>query len=83
MPRKTFRYGATERHNVSRDDQDHPPTTHSTPQLDVYYPEASSGGSVPILFFVYGGGFDTGTRQFDPPLDLIYTNTGAFFAKRG
>ncbi|OJT12153.1 hypothetical protein TRAPUB_11302 [Trametes pubescens] len=68
IPRKTFRYGDTERHN-----------------LDVYYPsaEASSGGSVPILFFIYGGGFDSGTRQFPPPLDLGYTNVGAFFAKRG
>ncbi|OSC98636.1 alpha/beta hydrolase domain-containing protein [Trametes coccinea BRFM310] len=65
---KTFRYGDTERHN-----------------LDVYYPppEATSGGPTPVLFFVYGGGFTSGTRRFDPPFDLVYTNLGAFFAKRG
>ncbi|KAI0370651.1 alpha/beta hydrolase domain-containing protein [Pilatotrama ljubarskyi] len=68
ITRKTFRYGEAERHN-----------------LDVYYPpaEAISSGSVPVLFFVYGGGFSNGTRKFDPPADLGYCNVGAFFAKRG
>ncbi|KAI9058955.1 alpha/beta hydrolase domain-containing protein [Trametes sanguinea] len=68
ITRKTFRYGDTERHN-----------------LDVYYPsaETTSGSPVPVLFFVYGGGFTSGTRRFDPPFDLVYTNVGAFFAKRG
>ncbi|KAH9895850.1 alpha/beta-hydrolase [Cubamyces lactineus] len=66
---KTFRYGETERH-----------------KLDVYYPPAntaSSGSAVPVLFFVYGGGFTSGDRKFQPPYDLGYTNVGAFFAKRG
>ncbi|KAI0631529.1 alpha/beta hydrolase domain-containing protein [Trametes polyzona] len=68
VARKTFKYGEAERHN-----------------LDVYYPsaEAIANGPVPVLFFIYGGGFSTGTRRFDPPLDLGYTNLGAFFAKRG
>ncbi|KAJ8501768.1 hypothetical protein ONZ51_g392 [Trametes cubensis] len=65
---KTFRYGQTERHN-----------------LDVYYPpaNAAANGTVPVLFFVYGGGFASGDRKFKPPYDLAYTNVGAFFAKRG
>ncbi|KAI0327447.1 alpha/beta hydrolase domain-containing protein [Cubamyces sp. BRFM 1775] len=65
---KTFRYGQTERHN-----------------LDVYYPPANtaSSGPVPVLFFVYGGGFATGDRKQEPPYDLGYTNVGAFFVKRG
>ncbi|KAH9847096.1 alpha/beta hydrolase domain-containing protein [Lenzites betulinus] len=68
VTRKTFRYGETERHN-----------------LDVYYPptDAVSGGSTPVLFYVYGGGFSSGARTYDPPLDLAYANVGAFFAKRG
>ncbi|KAH9895849.1 alpha/beta hydrolase domain-containing protein [Cubamyces lactineus] len=65
---KTFRYGETERHN-----------------LDVYYPPANTttNGPVPVLFFVYGGGFVMGDRKLEPPYDLSYTNLGAFFAKRG
>ncbi|KAI0643267.1 alpha/beta hydrolase domain-containing protein [Trametes meyenii] len=68
IPRKTFRYGEAERHN-----------------LDVYYPPtgAVSAGNTPTLFFTYGGGFVRGTRQFPPPMDLVYANVGAFFAKRG
>ncbi|KAI0665596.1 alpha/beta-hydrolase [Trametes maxima] len=69
IPRKTFRYGEAERNN-----------------LDVYYPsvvDAVSSGAIPVLFFAYGGGFVRGTRQFPPPMDLVYYNVGAFFAKRG
>ncbi|KAI0764171.1 alpha/beta-hydrolase [Trametes elegans] len=69
ISRKTFRYGSTDRHN-----------------LDVYYPPAEAvgaNGRVPVLVFIYGGGFNTGTRQFDAPRDLIYLNLGAFFAERG
>ncbi|KAI0821730.1 alpha/beta hydrolase domain-containing protein [Trametes gibbosa] len=68
ITRQTFRYGETERHN-----------------LDVYYPpaDAVSGGSIPVLFFIYGGGFATGSRTLSPPLTLAYSNLGAFFAKRG
>ncbi|OBZ73150.1 hypothetical protein A0H81_06915 [Grifola frondosa] len=64
----TFKYGSTDRH-----------------QLDVYYPPAGSilNKRVPILFFVYGGGFVAGERSFSPPMDLGYGNVAAYFAKRG
>ncbi|KAI1791601.1 alpha/beta-hydrolase [Ganoderma leucocontextum] len=68
-PRKTFQFGNTDRH-----------------QLDVYYPDpgaVSSNGPVPVLFFIYGGGFVFGERKEKPPFDLGYTNLGVFFAKRG
>ncbi len=55
-------------------------------QLDVYYPDpaaVSPNGPVPVLFFIYGGGFVFGERQEKPPFDLGYGNLGAFFAKRG
>ncbi|KAJ3552158.1 hypothetical protein NM688_g4300 [Phlebia brevispora] len=64
--RRTFKYGATDRH-----------------QLDVYYPFSTQTGTAPVLFFVYGGGYVTGSRLLDPPHDLKYKNVGAFFAKRG
>ncbi|KII84808.1 hypothetical protein PLICRDRAFT_45612 [Plicaturopsis crispa FD-325 SS-3] len=51
-------------------------------QLDVYYPPSSSG-KVPVLFFVYGGGFVSGERAFPGPFSLIYANLGSFYAKRG
>ncbi|KAK7678990.1 hypothetical protein QCA50_017933 [Cerrena zonata] len=67
VTRKTFQYGATERH-----------------KLDVYYPVGSAAGEkVPVLFFEYGGGFNTGNRVQPAPLDLIYRNVGAFFANQG
>ncbi|THH19441.1 hypothetical protein EW146_g1728 [Bondarzewia mesenterica] len=68
VPRKTFKYGATDRH-----------------QLDVYFPSTptSPDKKTPILFFIYGGGFNTGSRIFPAPLDLGYKNVGAFFASRG
>lgn len=55
-------------------------------QLDVYYPPADaipSTGNVPVLYFFYGGGFFEGDRRLAPPYDLVYSNTGAYFAKRG
>ena len=55
-------------------------------QLDVYYPEpatVSPDKPVPVLFFIYGGGFVNGDRKMAPPFDLAYTNVGVFFAKRG
>lgn len=52
-------------------------------QLDVYYPAATPSGRAPVLVFVYGGGYASGARQMPPPRDLVYTNVGAFFAKRG
>ncbi|KAM5542092.1 hypothetical protein V8D89_004402 [Ganoderma adspersum] len=68
-PQKTFQFGDTDRH-----------------QLDVYYPDpaaVSGDGPVPVLFFIYGGGFVMGDRKYKPPLDLGYANLGTFFAKRG
>ena len=55
-------------------------------QLDVYYPDpaaVSPGKPVPVLFFIYGGGFVAGDRRQAPPFDLSYLNLGVFFAKRG
>ena len=54
-------------------------------QLDVYYPDPSSVSDdrVPVLFFVYGGGFTSGSRRIPSPFDLAYSNLGTFFAKRG
>lgn len=64
VPRKTFKYGTTDRH-----------------QLDVYYPKGVTG-PVPILFWVYGGGFVAGARII-PGQELQYANIGAFFTSRG
>ncbi|KAL4247874.1 AB hydrolase superfamily protein [Abortiporus biennis] len=72
--RKTFRYGEHERH-----------------QLDVYCPAASQGEGetktkVPILFWIYGGGWVKGERaNFSslPGGDLVYKNIGSWFAERG
>jgi len=38
---------------------------------------------VPILFFVYGGGFTAGDRTLPAPADLAYANVATYFAKRG
>ncbi|PIL33055.1 hypothetical protein GSI_04504 [Ganoderma sinense ZZ0214-1] len=68
-PQKTFKFGETDRH-----------------QLDVYYPDpaaVSADRTVPVLFFIYGGGFVAGDRKYKAPLDLGYANLGTFFAKRG
>ncbi|KAH9840820.1 Alpha/Beta hydrolase protein [Rhodofomes roseus] len=66
---ETFKYGSTDRH-----------------QLDVYYPPADAiplSGKVPVLYFFYGGGFFEGDRRLATPYELVYTNLGAYFAKRG
>ncbi|KIP05066.1 hypothetical protein PHLGIDRAFT_120167 [Phlebiopsis gigantea 11061_1 CR5-6] len=63
---RTFKYGATDRH-----------------QLDVYYPPLITSGKAPILFFVYGGAYLGGDKQFPVPYSLVYKNVGAFFAERG
>ncbi|CDO73880.1 hypothetical protein BN946_scf185016.g37 [Trametes cinnabarina] len=68
VPKKTFRYGDTERHKLDV----YYPTVGTT-----------SSGPTPVLFFVYGGGFTSGARRLDPPYDLLYANLGAFFAKQG
>ncbi|KAI0738005.1 alpha/beta hydrolase domain-containing protein [Daedaleopsis nitida] len=67
-PQRTFKYGSTDRH-----------------QLDVYYPDpkAIPNGKIPVLFFVYGGGFIGGDRKFAAPYNLGYSNVGMFFAQRG
>ncbi|KAK0434533.1 alpha/beta-hydrolase [Desarmillaria tabescens] len=65
--KRTFQYGATERH-----------------KLDIYYPSATSTPSKsPLLFFSYGGGFDTGARALPPPADLVYANLGSYFSSQG
>ncbi|KAJ3516594.1 hypothetical protein NLJ89_g1016 [Agrocybe chaxingu] len=52
--------------------------------LDIYYPLTSSSAKTPILFFVYGGGFDTGERSISPKtFGLVYACLAAFFARRG
>lgn len=55
-------------------------------QLDVYYPPVGAlpaSGKIPVLYFFYGGGFFEGDRRLPHPYGLVYTNTGAYFAKRG
>ncbi|KAF8531718.1 Alpha/Beta hydrolase protein [Gautieria morchelliformis] len=49
-------------------------------QVDVYYPPSGTSNA-PIFFFVYGGGFATGSRDIVP--GLLFDNIGAFFAQRG
>ncbi|KIJ67176.1 hypothetical protein HYDPIDRAFT_84006 [Hydnomerulius pinastri MD-312] len=69
IEKKTFKYGERYRHN-----------------LDVYYPsepKQTPQGKVPILFFIYGGGYNTGSRQFPAPYDMGYRALGSFFAQRG
>ncbi|PPR00214.1 hypothetical protein CVT24_004953 [Panaeolus cyanescens] len=51
---------------------------------DVYYPPSTPSTKAPILFFIYGGGFDTGERRISPnTFGLVYSNVAAFFARRG
>ncbi|KAF9039106.1 alpha/beta hydrolase domain-containing protein [Panaeolus papilionaceus] len=53
---------------------------------DVYYPPStpSPTGKAPILFFIYGGGFNSGERRISPAtFGLVYANVAAFFARRG
>ncbi|PPQ67774.1 hypothetical protein CVT25_009078 [Psilocybe cyanescens] len=68
IPTKSFKYGNTDRH-----------------QLDVYYPlEQGTREKTPILFFIYGGGFNSGERSISPKsFGLVYACVGAFYARRG
>ncbi|KAF8840100.1 alpha/beta-hydrolase, partial [Paxillus ammoniavirescens] len=71
IEKKEFKYGKGYRHN-----------------LDVYYPPTSSvtktpNGKLPVLFFIYGGGYNTGSRQFQEPYEMGYRALGSFFAQRG
>ncbi|PPQ96014.1 hypothetical protein CVT26_016176 [Gymnopilus dilepis] len=53
-------------------------------QLDIYYPLTPVFEKTPILFFVYGGGFNTGERSISPKsFGLVYACVGAFYARRG
>ncbi|KAH6904975.1 alpha/beta hydrolase domain-containing protein [Coprinopsis sp. MPI-PUGE-AT-0042] len=64
---KTFQFGPTNRH-----------------KLDIYYPQQQHGLSKsPILFFIYGGSFNSGARNLPEASDLIYANLGSFFARHG
>lgn len=54
------------------------------PKLDVYYPiTPNMSGKTQIIFFIYGGGFISGERQYPAPLDLIQANVGGYFAHQG
>ncbi len=45
---------------------------------------ASQSSKTPILFFIYGGGFDTGEKSLSPKtFGLVYANVAAYFARRG
>ncbi|KAH7914932.1 Alpha/Beta hydrolase protein [Hygrophoropsis aurantiaca] len=69
IEQKTFQYGPRNRHH-----------------LDVYYPlepSVTANGKTPILFFIYGGGFNTGARQLPFPYNMGYRALGSFFAQRG
>jgi len=55
-------------------------------QLDVYYPQhpiLTKNGKTPVLVFVYGGGFNSGSRQLPEPYSMGYRALGSFYAHRG
>lgn len=86
IPRETFQYGPTDRHQVYNPTlsmhQSHLKKCYS--QLDVYYPiTPSTTGKTQILVWVYGGGFVSGERRLPAPADLVYATVGSFFAHRG
>ncbi|KAF9544851.1 alpha/beta hydrolase domain-containing protein [Agrocybe pediades] len=69
VPFKTFQYGSLDRH-----------------QLDIYYPLSPppTGSKTPILFFIYGGGLNTGDRRISPKtFGLVYSCVAAYFVRRG
>ncbi|TFK18113.1 alpha/beta hydrolase domain-containing protein [Coprinopsis marcescibilis] len=67
IPFKTFKYGPTDRH-----------------QLDIYYPlEENKREKTPVLFFIYGGSFNSGERNLSAKFGLVYACVGSFFARRG
>jgi len=44
----------------------------------------SVSSKTPVLFFIYGGGFDTGEKSLSPKtFGLVYANVAAYFAQRG
>ncbi|KAG5650114.1 hypothetical protein H0H81_000621 [Sphagnurus paluster] len=66
-PRKTFKYGPTDRHQLDVYYPNKPNTSEKTP----------------ILVWIYGGGFVSGDRQMAAPLDLGYACLGSYFARHG
>lgn len=68
VKRETFKYGATERHQM---DVYFPPL------------DKPATSKPPVLIFTYGGGFFSGDRIYPPPMDLLYVCLGSFFASRG
>ncbi|KAF5378941.1 hypothetical protein D9757_008713 [Collybiopsis confluens] len=93
ITRKTFKYGATDRHKVKplckislkvqgADGHSELPIL----KLDVYYPPESTvapNGKYPVFFWVYGGGYRSGARTLPEPADLAYANVGAYYAHKG
>ncbi|KAF5375831.1 hypothetical protein D9615_008233 [Tricholomella constricta] len=67
IPRKTFKYGPTDRHQLDV----------------YYPIAPNPSGTTQILVWIYGGGFATGERQMKAPADLGYACVGAYFARRG
>ncbi|TFK38475.1 alpha/beta hydrolase domain-containing protein [Crucibulum laeve] len=67
VPRRTFKYGETERHKLD---------VYYPIGLDANY-------TAPVLVFIYGGGFNSGERTFPEPFDLGYACLGAYFARQG
>lgn len=50
----------------------------------MFYPLTPTEKKSPILFFVYGGGFNTGDRSISPKtFGLVYACVGAFYARKG
>jgi len=59
--------------------------SHPRQALDVYYPTqrrrpSVSSGNVPVLIFLYGGGFVNGSKTLPFADELAYSNVGHFFA---
>jgi acetyl esterase/lipase len=60
------------------------PYSSTLTKLDVYYPQTSQIPKSPVLFFIYGGGFNTGEKSISPKtFGLVYANVAAYFARRG
>ncbi|KAJ8689157.1 hypothetical protein PTI98_013208 [Pleurotus ostreatus] len=84
IPTKTFKYGATERHQL---DVYYPPpakiaTYEGHEGESCHLADQGSKGS-PVLCFVYSGGFTTGERILPNTFDMVYANLGAYFARKG
>lgn len=69
IPRRTFHFGPTDRHQL---DVYYP-----------IKPATDSSGKTRIFVFIYGGGYVSGERQLPAPFDLAYACVGAYYAHRG